>query len=73
MMGIDVSRFSEASGITDDVAFCKMLLNEENVFLLPGAAFGIPMFARIVFCAPKEQLGAACDRIEDFCRRHRKA
>jgi len=67
MLGITPSHFSD---IADDVEFSRLLLAEENVFLLPGAAFGIPDYCRIVFCAPKERLGEAADRIAAFCSRH---
>lgn len=46
MIGIDTDALE---GIEDDVAFTQQLLTEESVFMLPGAAFRMPMFARIVF------------------------
>jgi len=68
MMGIDPSLLDDACA--DDVAFAKALLAEENVLMLPGTAFCIPNYLRIVFSAPKDKLAEAFDRLEAFCRRH---
>jgi aspartate/methionine/tyrosine aminotransferase len=46
MIGIHPEEFKD---IANDVEFTQKLLTEENVFLLPGAAFKMPNFARIVF------------------------
>lgn len=46
MIGIDTAAFKD---IADDVDFTQKLLTEESVFMLPGQAFRMPMFARIVF------------------------
>lgn len=35
-------------GLADDVAFAQQLLEEESVFVLPGACFGKPNYFRIV-------------------------
>lgn len=67
MIGIDPSRFRD---IGDDVEFTQKLLTEESVFLLPGQAFKMVNFARIVFSPPLEKLSIAYDRIEAFCKRH---
>lgn len=70
MFGIDAAAFKD---LPDDVAFSQGLLAEENVFVLPGACFNMAGFCRIVFCAPKEKLGEAFDRMAAFCARHAKA
>lgn len=57
--------------LPDDVVFTQRLLAEENVLMLPGAAFNIPHFVRLVFCAPLDKLGEALDRTAAFCARHR--
>lgn len=54
-----------------DLTFAQALLSEENVFVLPGAAFSLPGYCRIVFCAPIDRLRDAMDRMEAFCARHR--
>jgi tyrosine aminotransferase len=46
MIGIDPAAFKD---IADDMEFTQKLLTEESVFMLPGKAFMMPMFARIVF------------------------
>jgi hypothetical protein len=48
----------------------QALLAEENVLCLPGAAFNMAQFVRVVFCAPKPILATAFDRIEAFAARH---
>lgn len=65
--------------IHDDVSFMKLLLEEENIVVLPGRAFGMdqedeeecdtPVF-RVVFCAPEDVLRSASERISSFCSRH---
>jgi aspartate/methionine/tyrosine aminotransferase len=55
-----------------DVEFTEQLLHEENVFVLPGACFGLyeGSFVRVAFCASLETLDEAANRIEAFCDRH---
>mmetsp|Transcript_19290 Transcript_19290/g.31574 ORF Transcript_19290/g.31574 Transcript_19290/m.31574 type:complete len:454 (-) Transcript_19290:210-1571(-) len=69
MVSIDMSIFN---CFKDDREFCLKLLSEESVFVLPGQCFFLPNFFRVVFCAPLDKLKEACDRIEEFCKRHRK-
>lgn len=72
MVTLDTSCFGPS--IQDDLDFTKLLLKEENVFVLPGRAFGVdsPSFTvfRVVFCASVELLQEAAERISDFCARH---
>ena len=75
MVKIHVHLFDE--DISDDVSFMKLLLEEENIVVLPGRAFGMgqeeegdtPVF-RVVFCAPEDVLRCASERISSFCSRH---
>ena len=72
MVKINVHSFND--NINDDISFMKLLLEEENIVVLPGRAFGMiaeeqPVF-RVVFCAPEEVLKCAADRISSFCSRH---
>lgn len=55
-----------------DVQFCKLLLEEENVLVLPGKAFGAsePNLVRVVFCAPEPIMFEAMSRMKRFCQRH---
>ncbi len=69
MVGIERSVLE---GIKDDVDFCKKLVEEESVFVLPGSVFQMPNFFRIVITSPKSVLAEACSRINEFCLRHSK-
>jgi aspartate/methionine/tyrosine aminotransferase len=65
---IDTPKFGP--DIRSDLDFSSLLLQEENIFVLPGAAFGVPGFVRVVFCGPNRVLGEATHRIKAFCERH---
>jgi tyrosine aminotransferase len=56
--------------LQDDIDFSTKLLAEENVFVLPGSAFGCCNVFRVVFCCDEPVLEAAADRIAQFCLRH---
>lgn len=56
----------------DDIEFASKLLEEENVFVLPGSSMGAQNVFRVVYCSPEKVLEAASNRIENFCRRHCK-
>ncbi len=56
----------------DDTIFSQRLLEEENVFVLPGQCFGVKNFVRLVICAPPEKVTDAINRIKQFCVRHKK-
>lgn len=58
--------------ITNDMEFALRLVQEENVFVLPGSVFGAPGTLRVAFSATEETLEIASKRIADFCRRHAK-
>jgi tyrosine aminotransferase len=68
MVGIDLTKLD----FLDDVDFSFRLLEEENVFVLPGSAFGYPNGFRIVFCCNEPILETAACRIASFCIRHSK-
>ena len=68
MVRLDPAAYKD---IKDDVDFTKMLLEEFNVFALPGSAFGVENFFRAVFCAPGGMLGEAGGRIREFCEKHK--
>ena len=63
----DVSEVQARKQLADDVAFCKALLEETGVALVPGTAFGAPGFVRISFAAARATLEDAVDRIRRFC------
>jgi tyrosine aminotransferase len=64
---------AEILDIESDVAFSMKLLEEENVFVLPGSAFGTKNVFRVVFCSAEPLLDEAAERISDFCLRHMKS
>lgn len=75
MVKLDVDKFDDM--IHNDVDFTKLLLEEENVFTLPGAPFfGNTLhdksnyYFRIMLCAPPRLLQDAFLRIQEFCSRH---
>lgn len=70
MVKIDFQRFGS---IGSDVEFSKKLLEEDNIFVLPGQAFGMDGVIRVVYCASAETLKEASDRIFEFCQRHTAA
>ena len=72
MIRVDFSRFTDESGITDDVAFSKKLVAAKNVQVLPGAIFDAPGFVRIVYTKPVEVLEDAIQRIVDFTKENSK-
>lgn len=58
-------------GITDDAEFSRKLLEEENLFILPGQCFNMPNFVRLVICPPPEIIQEAMSRLKAFCARYR--
>lgn len=66
MARVDTQRLA---GIRDSMDFCRELLREESVFVLPGECFGAEASVRIVFCAPMGVLSEAYARIRQFCAR----
>jgi tyrosine aminotransferase len=58
--------------IQNDMEFATKLVQEENVFVLPGSTFGAPGTVRVAFSASEETLEIASKRITSFCRRHAK-
>eukprot|EP00934_Nitzschia_sp_Nitz4_P002959 Nitzschia sp. Nitz4//scaffold22_size323478//27667//29477//NITZ4_000496-RA/size323478-augustus-gene-0.222-mRNA-1//-1//CDS//3329542902//2949//frame0 len=61
-----------ALDIQSDIEFSSLLLKEQNVFVLPGTAFGFPNTFRVVFCASECMLEDAANRIAEFCQNHTK-
>ncbi|WP_050931744.1 pyridoxal phosphate-dependent aminotransferase [Aestuariivita boseongensis] len=57
--------------ITDDEAFATALLEEADVAVVFGAAFGLSPNFRISYATSDEALTEACRRIHDFCAKLR--
>ncbi|KAK4052179.1 hypothetical protein OIV83_002474 [Microbotryomycetes sp. JL201] len=78
LRNFDVSEYEERELQDDterlDKAFITALHKEENVFILPGAAFRLEGgFIRFVTTVPEHVLMQACDRLQAFCDRRRIA
>jgi tyrosine aminotransferase len=58
--------------VNDDMDFASKLLEEENVFILPGKACGAPNAFRVVYCSSEAVLETATRRISNFCSHHVK-
>ena len=52
--------------ITSDRDFCRLLLEEANLSVVPGSAFGLSPFFRISYATSKSELIEALDRISTF-------
>ena len=52
-----------AKGVADDTELCSMLLNEAEVALVPGSAFGAPGYLRLSFATDLDTLKEAIRRI----------
>jgi len=69
LVRLDLDHF-DPTVVANDREFCQRLLQEQNVFVLPGTPFGMPNSFRAVFCAPASVLEQAADRIAQFCQAH---
>lgn len=55
--------------VEHDLEFAMRLVDEENVFVLPGTAMGVQNIIRVSVCPQESVLDAAARRIEAFCQR----
>ena len=62
----DISEAMKIKGAKDDSEFSSMLLNEADVALVPGSAFGAPGYIRISFATSMDVLEKAIARIKTF-------
>lgn len=53
----------------DSMEFCKQLLEQESVALVPGSAFGMDSFVRLSFACSTEQLNQGIARIAHFMQK----
>ena len=56
----------------DSVSFARQLLEENNVAVTPGIAFGADDHIRISYCCSREELKEGMDRIEQFALKRGK-
>ena len=57
----------KGDAVTDDQAFATLLLQEEGVAVVHGAAFGLSPFFRVSYATGLKALEEACHRIQRFC------
>lgn len=53
--------------ISNDSDFCSYLLDEYNLALVPGSAFGLSPFVRLSYAASDHELQEACARLGRAC------
>ncbi|MGF6396001.1 pyridoxal phosphate-dependent aminotransferase [Pseudomonas plecoglossicida] len=65
--GLIGKRSPGGSDLVDDEAVARALLEEANVAVVQGSAFGLPGYLRIAYALDDESLRAACQAIHGFC------
>ncbi|WP_426808188.1 pyridoxal phosphate-dependent aminotransferase [Pseudomonas sp. WOUb67] len=65
--GLLGKRSPGGSDLIDDEAVALALLEEANVAVVQGSAFGLPGYLRIAYALDDESLRAACQAIHRFC------
>lgn len=66
--GLIGKRSSGGSDLVDDEAVALALLEEANVAVVQGSAFGLPGYLRIAYALDDESLRDACQAIHRFCK-----
>ncbi len=60
----EVTDALKARGLSSDIELAELLIDEADVALVPGSAFGAPGYLRLSFAASLETLEDAIDRIK---------
>ncbi|MCC2645996.1 MAG: aatA [Rickettsiaceae bacterium] len=55
--------------ISNDIDFSRYLLEDANVAVVPGSAFGLSGYFRISYATSEQQLADACTRIRKSCEK----
>ncbi|KAI1732184.1 aminotransferase class I and II domain-containing protein [Ditylenchus destructor] len=63
MVGFDRDIYGE------ETKFMQGLITEESVYCLPGSAFNLPNWFRLVLTYPEEVTREACERVVEYCER----
>lgn len=63
VVGFDEQMFGE------ETKFMQGLITEESVYCLPGSAFTLPNWFRLVLTYPEDTTREACERIVEYCNR----
>ena len=58
----------DAALIDSDSAFCRFLLEEHGVAVVPGSCFGLAPFFRLSYAASEQELSEAVRRIANACK-----
>ncbi|MCE7901441.1 MAG: pyridoxal phosphate-dependent aminotransferase [Gammaproteobacteria bacterium PRO9] len=64
----NVSDVLQKKGLKDDLALAELLLNEGNVAVVPGSAFGAPGYLRLSFACSLDSLKEAIKRMTAVTR-----
>lgn len=70
MIGLNIEMFDET--VNDDADFARRILIEENLSLLPGQAFTMKNYVRLVISCPPHVVEEVFGRIQSFCLAHIK-
>jgi aspartate aminotransferase len=66
--GLIGKRTADGTIIDSDTAFCRYLLEQHNVAVVPGSCFGLAPFFRVSYAASEINLIEAIERIAAACR-----
>jgi aspartate aminotransferase len=66
----DVTPWIDARG---SAGFCEDLLEEQNLAIVPGSAFGVDDAVRLSYALSYERIAAACERLSAFLSAHKRA
>jgi aspartate aminotransferase len=58
---------ADGKAIETDIDLAAYLLDKAGVAVVPGSAFGVPLYFRVAFGVETEQLELACRRVADAC------
>ncbi len=69
--------FADVSDLYNDTmkgsdAFCKKVLDDVHVALIPGSAFGDDRYVRLSYATGMEQIQKGMDRLEEFAKKVKK-
>ncbi|KAI6188545.1 Tyrosine aminotransferase [Aphelenchoides besseyi] len=53
----------------EETQFVQGLITEESVYCLPGSAFNLPNWFRLVLTYPEDVTRTACERVSEYCNR----
>jgi len=70
MIGLNIEMFDDS--VNDDADFARRILIEENLSLLPGQAFTMKDYVRLVISCPPNVVEEVFNRIQSFCLAHIK-